>query len=188
MKARTFILATIITAALAVSGFAAIVTPVDPTPVTYDGACTISAVYATSTWQTSGLYANNGSFNFNCTGTFYGRITAKLFLEDPNEIVCSPDGTCSGATFASTSKNWPVMGYSCSTFLGMTQCIQVVKEAKPVNATMSLAPVTSRQKFTSHAIVEWVSGPCTTFLGYTTCPMKSVTMSKTTRTLIAVTN
>ena len=98
------------------------------------------------------------------------------------------NGVCGAGNFAFTSKEWPIMGTSCVTVLGMTQCYSVVKEAKPVNATLSLAPVTSRSKFTSRAIVEWITGPCRTFLSATICPTQSVTASKTTKTLIPTTN
>jgi hypothetical protein len=185
MSRMSVVLCAMILAVVSVPAFAQIVTPVDPT--VYDGTCTNTSITAT-VYTGSPYNTLSGSYGFTCTGTFYGRITAKFFLEDPNQPVCSPDGTCGYAQLAYKTKQWPVMGWKCETYFDSRQCISYVKEEKPVNASLSATLQSTAGRFISRGILEWVTGPCTTYLGYTSCPTKSITVSKSSLRLTPITN
>jgi hypothetical protein len=185
MSRMSVVLCAMILAILSVSASAQISTPVDPT--VYDGTCSTTSITATMYTGTpyNTLY---GAYGFTCTGTFYGKITAKFFLEDPNQPFCSPDGVCSYAQLAYKTKQWPVMGMKCETYFDTRQCFSYVKEEKPVNASLSTTMQSTVGRFISHGILEWSTGPCTTYLGYTTCPTKSITVSKYSLRLTPTTN
>ena len=165
---------------LALPAAAQLASPVNPTPTNYNGTCQITGVTASNPLLYTGKYANYGAVNFSCSGTFYGKITARLFLEDMNRPVCSPSGGCGFAVFAQKSKEWPIMGTKCSTYFGMTQCIPYTVEASPSSSSLSISTQTYASKITARGIVEWVTGPCSTFLGVTTCPTQKVTATATT--------
>ena len=141
---------------------------------TYNGTCTISSVTASNAPAAFGKYTNSGSMSFNCTGTFFGRITAKLLLQDLNRPVCSPSGGCGYDTFNMKTKDWPVMGQQCVTVGGITQCMPYTVETQPTNATLSSSSTNYVTRSQAVAIVEWITGPCSTLAGVTVCPTTNV--------------
>jgi hypothetical protein len=164
--------------AVGLPSWAQVTSPNPPGPGgQYDGSCQINGTYALASYAGGGVYNDNGSLSLSCRGAFYGKITATVYLDDPNHIVCSVNGDCAPATFAYTAREWPIVGLQC---VGYGGCITTVKEVSPVSANVSLS-TPGPSKFTTRAVVEWVTGPCTAVAGsrQPLCPTQRVTASMT---------
>jgi len=183
-RTTTAAMGLVVLAFLALPALAQLTTPYDP--AAYDGVCQSTALTAIS-YPGTPYRSNSVTYSFTCTGTFYGRITAKVLLEDPSQLVCTSSG-CAAAVVAYRVKEWPILGTRCGTSFDTSECFTYVKQAMPVNTSLSVVVQSTSATFTGRGIIEWATGPCTTIFGVANCPTASSSMVKSARTLTPTTN